>query len=346
LPVASWWANGDPGRLAFLGAYGLGARRRSLVRHLMDALPPLGALSKEEAARQLDRFREATGIDRVSVVDAGPALLLVAGDDPALEETLSVVESLLREAIRNLERVVAADQRDARVDLGLAWTAHEVRGPLRAVKAVLDLLLATTGPDQPLRDLLDRSSQELDDLAGQVDTLLRWAVGPARLRRRPRNVVDVVRRAAESCSLGTGLGRVSLTGADRAVAMVDASQLRSAVANLIRNGLSYSSPHAPVEVRVRGSEDHVLVTVLDRGTGVSPSEEQRIFDPFVRGRASQGRTSGAGLGLFIARRIVEAHGGSLWAEPRNDGGAFHLALPRATARRRDAASSGSGRLLS
>jgi signal transduction histidine kinase len=312
----------------------------------LDPLPPLGSLSEEDRGRHLDRFREATGIDAVSVVDAGSALLLVAGDDPALDGTLVVVESLLREAVRNLERVVAADQRDARVDLGLAWTAHEVRSPLRAVKAVIDLVLATTGPDQPLRDLLDRSSQELDDLAGQVDTLLRWAVGPAALRRRPRNVVDVVRRAVDSSSLGTGLGRVTVTGSDHAVAMVDATQIRSALANLVRNALAYSSPHAPVEVRVRASDDHVLVSVLDRGSGVSSAEEQRIFDPYVRGRASRGSASGAGLGLFIARRIVEAHGGSLWTEPGNDGGAFHLALPRGPAARRQATSSGNGPVLS
>jgi signal transduction histidine kinase len=346
LPVASWWAKGDPGRLAFLGAYGLGVRRRALVRQFMDSVPPLGALSEEERARYLNRFREATGIDKVSMVNAGSALLLVAGDDPTLEETLAVVESLLREAIRNLERVVAADRRDARIDLGLAWTAHEVRGPLRAVKAVIDLLLATTGPDQPLRDLLHRSSEELDDLAGQVDTLLRWAVGPATLRRRPRNVVDVARRAVESSSLAAGPGRVSVTGVDYAVAMVDAGQLRSALANLIRNALSYSAPQAPVEVRVRASEEHVLVSVLDRGSGVTTGEEQRIFDPFVRGRASQGRTRGAGLGLFIARRVVEAHGGSLWTEPRDDGGAFHLVLPRASSGRGDAASSGNGPVIS
>jgi signal transduction histidine kinase len=342
LPVASWWAKGDPGRLAFLAAYGLGARRRAHLRQAMDPLPALAALSEDERAQHLDQFREVTGFDRVSVVDAGSAVLLVAGDVDGLEEGLVVVRSLLTEATRNLEQVLAVDQRDARVDLGLAWTAHEISGPLHAVKAVIDLLLATTGPEQPLRDLLGRSSRELDDLAGQVDTVLRWAGGPAKLRRRSRNVVNVVRRVIESCSLDSESGRVTLTGAPQAMAFVDEAQLRSALANLIRNALAYSSSENPIEVRVRSSDDHVLVSVLDRGRGVSQSESDRIFDPFVRGRASQGRRTGAGLGLFIARRIVEAHGGSLWAEPVNDGGRFHVALPRAARRGDHAASSGSG----
>jgi two-component system sensor histidine kinase KdpD len=99
--------------------------------------------------------------------------------------------------------------------------------------------------------------------------------------------------------------------------------------NLLDNAVKYTPAKSPVEISAR-VEDHVVrVTVADRGPGLGPGEEARIFEKFYRGQEG-GTRSGAGLGLAIARGIVETHGGRIAAEPRPGGGAlFRFTLPLA-----------------
>jgi two-component system OmpR family sensor kinase len=96
---------------------------------------------------------------------------------------------------------------------------------------------------------------------------------------------------------------------------------------VIRNALAYSPSDAPVTVTVASSLEGATVTVRDRGPGIPAAERSRIFDPFARGGAGIQTRGGRGLGLFIARRIVEAHGGSIVVRPVRVGAAFSIELP-------------------
>jgi signal transduction histidine kinase len=124
--------------------------------------------------------------------------------------------------------------------------------------------------------------------------------------------------------------------------VVDEARLRTAVTNLVRNALAYSAPDSTVHVRLRIAGERVIVSVADEGRGLAPGDRDRVFDPFVRGQGGSGRNAGVGLGLFITRRIVEAHGGSVWAEPAEQGTTFHIALPRSKAGTRGGGLSESG----
>jgi signal transduction histidine kinase len=115
----------------------------------------------------------------------------------------------------------------------------------------------------------------------------------------------------------------------------DAPQLRGAIANVVRNALAYSPPPEPVTVTVEGNEDIVRVRVRDRGRGVPDGERDLIFEPFARSR-TVGARDGKGLGLFIARRIIQAHGGCIGLRPARPGSEFYIELPL----------SGEGRTLS
>jgi two-component system sensor histidine kinase KdpD len=93
--------------------------------------------------------------------------------------------------------------------------------------------------------------------------------------------------------------------------------------------LRYSPPGSPIEVAATAGPGEVMVEVLDRGPGFAPGEEQQVFDKFFRGEAARSRR-GVGLGLAVARAIVEVHGGKIWAENRPGGGAalrFTIPLP-------------------
>jgi two-component system sensor histidine kinase KdpD len=108
---------------------------------------------------------------------------------------------------------------------------------------------------------------------------------------------------------------------------IDDVLIERVVVNLLDNVLKYTPSGSPIEIAAAAREGAVAVDVLDRGPGFAPGEEQRIFDKFYRGEASRSR-EGAGLGLAVARAIVEAHGGGISAENRPGGGAaFRFTLP-------------------
>jgi signal transduction histidine kinase len=105
----------------------------------------------------------------------------------------------------------------------------------------------------------------------------------------------------------------------------DRERLRQVLANLIDNAVKHSPHGVPVEVRAHSLDGHVRVDVADEGPGVHPADRRLIFEKF--GRAGGGAKPGTGLGLYIARSIAEAHGGTLDVEPTPRGATFALALP-------------------
>lgn len=325
VPVAAWVAFDEAADFVLTEARGLGTRNRKELQAEMAIIPDWRSLTPIERHHLVDRFGEVLELDDVVVVDAGDALLLAARQTAQARECLDVVGSLLGEALRYVTSKVHAERRSERLDLGIAWTAHEFRGPLLGVRAVLEFLLRADVSGS--QDMLQRSIRELDQLAGVVDGLLRWSVGAGRLLRRETDLTGVVRQAVESCELEMGDGRVSIHAPRHVRVRVDAGHLRGAVANLVRNALLYSPSDSPVEVSVEEDHREATITVTDRGPGIPPSEWEAVFDPLIRGATGNGNRNGNGLGLFIARRVVQAHGGEISVESDETGSTFQVRLP-------------------
>ena len=107
----------------------------------------------------------------------------------------------------------------------------------------------------------------------------------------------------------------------------DARQLGGAIANVVRNALAYAPSGSPVKIDVDTDGERARIRVRDRGPGIPAAERHLIFDPFARGRLAAENRCGKGLGLFIARRIVEAHGGSIGLRSARPGTEFCIELP-------------------
>jgi signal transduction histidine kinase len=187
-----------------------------------------------------------------------------------------------------------------------------------------------TAPDPGRRELLRQTNQELSYLSELVDSLLRWSIGASGLRRRRTDLGRLASEAAESCMLERGERRVEVTSSRPATVMADGKHLRTAVSNLIRNALQYSPWDHPVSVVVQGGPGCVRLTVKDDGPGIPLAEREVIFDPLARGEAGRASRAGTGLGLFIARRVAEAHDGRIWVDSTGPGATFHLELPAAS----------------
>jgi signal transduction histidine kinase len=322
---AAGWCEGDDESLVLTSAEGLSAgRRRELLRR-MPTLPRWESLPLRERRAVSNRFRELADVRAVSVIEVGRGLLLAGSPVPRLRGSLDAMGAFLGDVLRLLSAAAAAEQANERLDMGLAWTAHELRTPLIGVRAMLELLLGRDRIEPGDLELLRRSLTELSRLSGTAEDLLVWASGARPLRRRQTDLVGLVEEAAESCRLETGRD-VVVSGPDRALAAVDASNLRTAIVNILRNALAYGQG-TKVEIQVSASVDEVIVSVTDQGPGIRAAERESIFDPFVRGSLAGRAHNGSGLGLFIARRVIEAHGGRIWVGSDRGGTTFRVVLP-------------------
>ena len=114
---------------------------------------------------------------------------------------------------------------------------------------------------------------------------------------------------------------------DASLVPLDSVLIEQVLINLLENAIKYTPPGSPIELSAIGARDVVTVTVADRGPGIPPGDEQRVFEKFYRARSGDG-SAGVGLGLTICRGIIEAHGGRIWIENRSgSGAAFRFTLP-------------------
>src|SRR5919106_1778867 len=256
------------------------------------------------AAEAAAAFAEIAGVPVAETAVTANAVLAVGGLSPGGHAPFRLVEGLLEDVIDHLAVVEAAARRHERLDLGLALTAHEVRGPLVGALAIIERLLMEHEHDEEDRGLLDRSREQLEQLSRLVDSLLHWAVAGRPLEMRATDLTGLVRQAADWCARETGTDRTVVTGPDGIEVLADADHLRGAMTNVIRNAILYSPPETEVSVRVEVDGNTARVTVRDQGPGVPVGERDSIFDPFMRGAAAYLSRTGNGLGLFITRRVL------------------------------------------
>jgi signal transduction histidine kinase len=324
VPIAGLLPDRDGWGWFLAAADGLGVRRRSTLR------ATLQASSDEPTSRRLRipslrlRFREVSGCRDVVAVRVGTAVLLLGDVPDGGGDFLDGIGSLLEGVLPRMGLDGVRQSTDRSNELGIAWTAHELKGPLAGARAALDRATDTASVAEG-RELLRRTKEELGQLSDLIDPLLRWSTGADTLKRQQVDLVEVTREAVVSSSLGIGPDRVFLDGPDQLFVRADPRQLRSAIANVVRNALMYSPIGTPVRVGIESEGRSARVIVRDRGPGISREEQGTAFDPFSRGRAN-GQT-GSGLGLFIARRVLEAHGGSISLRSSKSGATFVIEVP-------------------
>jgi len=216
----------------------------------------------------------------------------------------------------------------------LAEMSHDFRSPLTVVRGATELL--SSGRPGPLterqRELVSRTERNVHRLEGFTEDLLEMARiehGAIELDRVEMDACELVREVVEDHRpFAQERGQqIELSCADSVTIVADGSRLRRALGNLVDNALKFAPERTSIMVRTGRSESSFCVSVTDRGPGVDQEERERIFEKFSRGRRTAA-TTGAGLGLSIARSLAELHGGSLTYEDAAGGGAtFVLTVP-------------------
>ena len=209
--------------------------------------------------------------------------------------------------------------------------SHELRSPLARLQAAIGLARQQPQKLDASLDRIERESGRLDELVGELLTLSRLEAGMSGTADEEVDLVELVAGIADDARFeAEASGRqVQFSGEGAAIVKVRAELLHRAFENVIRNAVKYTRENTTVEVKIerRAAPDRLIVTVADRGPGIPESDLQAVFEPFFRGETGVA-TAGFGLGLAIARRAIEAHGGSVRALNRPGGGLrVEIALP-------------------
>lgn len=192
--------------------------------------------------------------------------------------------------------------------------SHELRTPLARLRIVL-AMLQESAADQALVAKLEREICEMDDLVGEL--LAGARVDAGALSRRELDLPDLVRECLERAGLAHAEVAIA-PGANRATG--DATLLSRALAVLLDNAVKHGGAKQRVAVEVQPGA--LCISVEDDGRGFDPADLSTLFEPFVRGRGAEpDERRGVGLGLYLVRRIAEAHGGAPFAHNREQGGA-------------------------
>jgi signal transduction histidine kinase len=251
-----------------------------------------------------------------------------------LNEELGLLTRELSRRARELGRAHAQLERlDAMRQQFMAMLAHDLKQPLAAVRLVgrgLSRKPEAQSAEQ-IRTMglrLDRAAVRMTSLIDTVLVAARLESGDIALSTRPTSVDALVRETTEALAPLAGERGITFaceTTGD-ATASVDPTWIEQVLSNLLGNAIRYAPEGSTVRVSLAGENAWVRCEVVDRGPGVPPELREAIFERFHQGGA---RPGSAGLGLYVARQLVQLHGGRIWAEAADEGGArFCFELPK------------------
>ena len=309
--------------------------RKALVgQPIAETLRPVGRDGKAlwvEGWHPSAQLRSARGVPeqqvRLTTADGGEVEVLVTGR--WVRDSSGEVDGIwliLRAASRRAHQLAAG------IEI-VSTVSHELRSPLTSVKGYTSLLLNRWGrlPDEQRRLMMEQINHDADRVTRLITELLditRLESGRLFLRRQMVALPAVTGRVIEKVAIEYPDLEVSVDFAPGFPEVyADPDKIEQVLTNLVENACKYASRKG---IRIQGSgpdeTDAVEVAVADKGEGIPRDDLKRVFNKFFR--RSEGRPTGSGLGLWISRGLVEAHGGRLWADSNpGEGTVFRFTLP-------------------
>jgi len=202
----------------------------------------------------------------------------------------------------------------------LGMVSHDLKAPLVAVESYLQVILGGFAGEvnEEQREMLNRSSHRIGGLLNLIGDLLdvsRIESGQIAKEFKAMSLAEVVEGSLEDVqALAKGKGVELRAEVPGKLPVIQAAphRLRQVLNNLLSNAIKFTPPEGLITLSVKDKDDHLQVEVMDTGVGIPAGDLPYIFDEFFRGRDVE--RAGAGLGLSIAKKIVEAHGGEIWVE--------------------------------
>ncbi|HZZ38303.1 MAG TPA: ATP-binding protein [Acidobacteriaceae bacterium] len=262
--------------------------------------------------------------------------LAIRGADATQEvrDSIATLVAINHERLHALDRAAAAEASRKNEQLKstlLDGLAHDLNTPLSAIKTSVTTLLThqfrTEASRHELLAIIEEETDRLHRVISEALTLARVESEKVNLDRAPCEASDLIARAI----LGSRADpdRIRVHAPDSFLVNVDAELFPLALKQLIENAARYSPPEADIHIDARSDPPVASFSVRDHGKGIKSGERERIFERYHRGSAGRRTSEGTGMGLAIAKAIVESHGGKIWAENDPEGGArFTILMPQ------------------
>ncbi len=268
---------------------------------------------------------------------ADERLLTIAASQAAIVIENARLYVRLEQRASNLAEAYAELQEADRLkDEMVQNISHELRTPLTFVKGYVDLLLAGDAGT-----LSDKQAEYLDIVIDKTDAIIHLVSNIIFLQQADRSfgkmvsisLVDLARRALQGCAVAAesaGLTLVANFPDDLPPVMGNEERLFQVFDNLLNNAIKFSSTGGKITLTIKDADPMLQVSISDQGIGIPKDQQGRIFERFYQVDGStQRRFGGAGLGLSIAKRIVESHNGQIWVESESGKGSiFRFTLPK------------------
>ena len=256
---------------------------------------------------------------------------------PEVRESIATLIAINHERIQALDRAAAAEASRKNEQLKstlLDGLAHDLNTPLSAIKTSVTTLLThqfrTESSRQELLAIIEEEADRLHRVISEALTLARVESEKVNLDRAPCEASDLIARAIRDSRADAD--RIRVSAPQHFSVEVDAELFPLALKQLIENAARYSPRQAEIQIEARSDPPVAAFSVRDHGQGIKSGERERIFERFHRGSAGRRLSEGTGMGLAIAKAIVESHGGKIWAENDPQGGARFTILVPQTAR--------------
>jgi two-component system sensor histidine kinase KdpD len=259
---------------------------------------------------------------------SGPAI------EPGLLDALAGVVALAVERARFFEERKEAEltrRSDELKTALLASLGHDLRTPLTAIRlAAVNLISADLSPGDRAEQaaLIHAEVERLSRLFNNVLEMAKIDAGAVAASTRATHPSEIVAAARDRVAQALSEHAFETIIDDDHPVPIDPQLTAAALAHVLENAAQYTPQGTAVTVRVARAGDHLEIRVIDRGPGISAADLPHLFDRFYRGAAARARSSGTGMGLWIARGLLAAEDGRIWAENNPDGGStFTIAVP-------------------
>jgi len=288
-----------------------------------------------ETARGLPRM--SVGTTALVPVNLGPLTVGSLGfnaatiSSPAMQSIANLL-ALAMDRAREQEAAMRAESSRRHQELKsmlLDALAHEFQTPLTSIRAGIDAMLA----DSPGRDqqewleIMNEESGRLSAMMTEAIQMARIEAGHVDLDVQAHTIEDLVCSALDR-EVARGLPIEIDLPQDLPPVAADAGLIRLVIRQIAGNALKYSQPGSAIMVRAHAGDAGVVISVTDHGPGLTPDEQAQVFEKYYRGKQGRGHLTGMGMGLPIARQVVEAHHGRIWVESRpGEGATFSFLLP-------------------
>lgn len=268
------------------------------------------------------------------------AVLIRVNDISALKKAQDKLNNFNRELRKTVkEKTLHLEEANKRLqsinqlkDEFIAITSHELRSPLTSIRGYLSFLVEDDFMDQisePYREYLKRAYSTTDSLNYLINNILdvsRLDMDRFELQKQETDIIRLTRNILDSLSFQVNERRLKLefkncTKQEEVVLLIDSIRISQVLRNVLDNAIKFTKRGKKIKVSIKRNSKEICIAIADQGVGIPKSKLDQIFDKFVQVKNMQTKyKGGVGLGLFIAKCIVELHGGKIKASKNDDGG--------------------------